>query len=210
MNKLENKTIFSGKAYANTIHEKTGAEIILPLFDALEIIKTERKKIQIVVFGEHKKGVPNNEKSHLYQAAKEFFDQHGFSFGVEIHLTKNIPEHSGFNEEPEQKKILLHALELFSEKYRDTVHRVSPEKTPTKNIEIILFPEYKIPENFLEQSINYRKISGKNFILECFHSVQKKYTELEEQKKNPKIGNEISGIQDFGLIGTGANIWVKR
>ena len=208
------KREFSGKAYAYTIHEKTGEKIILPLFDEMRIVKTERKKIQILLSGEYKKGVCNNEKSHLYQYAQKFFKKNGFSFGIEIHLTKNIPENSGFSEETEQQKILMNALENFSEKKnsRNMVHRVSTEtdifteKRPSPNIEIILFPKYKIPENFLEQSINYRKISVQNFILESFFEVQKKFTVLEIQKKNP----EISGVLDFGLIGNGANIWVLK
>ena len=210
MNKLTQNKEFSGKAYAHTIHEKTGEIIILPIFDEVKIIKTERKKIQMLISGEYKKGVCNNEKSHLYQCAREFFEREGFSFGVEIYLTKNIPENSGFSEEEEQKKILMHALEFFVCKdklqFVSTNNTIFTEKTPSPNIEIILFPKYKIPENFLEQSINYREISVQEYILESFFEVNKKFTALEIQKKNP----EISGVLDFGRIGNGANIWVLK
>ncbi len=218
------------KVHASTLHYATGEKIILPLYDEVSIKKTERKKIQILVSGKYKKGIFNNEKSFLYQHARNFFDKNGFSFGIEISITKNIPGEigvSGFREETGYEEFLDFVLQKFnSEKCNlvETLHATSllnPATslltsktplltTPDQNISIILFPKYKLPENFLEQSINYRKIqnfSVQDFILESFYEVRKKSLELEERKKNPNIKNNIS---DFGFIGNTVNIWIQN
>jgi len=204
------------RIYASTVHKNQ--KIILPIYDEISVKKTERKKIQILVSGEYKKGIFNNENSVIYQQAKKFFDKNGFSFGIEINITKNIPGEigaSGFSEEIEYQKFLDFSLNEFSGKNRsnsvETNCNSSPlEKpkivTPDKNISLILFPRYTLPENFLDQSLHYRnnkKFSAHDFILESFYEVQKKFLDLEIKQKNSKIS-------EFGFIGNSPNIWVRN
>ncbi len=217
--------IFNGKAWAwmNTGNEISG---ILPLYDEFEIHKTSRKKIQIEISGKFAKGIPNNEKNILYQYVQKFFLKHGFSFGVEIFLTKNIPENSEMGEEVSAFSLLQNALFQFSHKaekmnkeafFQKFFPEISeknkkfysvgishgcslPQENPEISGEIILVPQFCLPNDFVQQVMHYREISREEFFLSSFFSIQKK---MEELAKNP----EISG---FGLVNGGPHIWVRE
>lgn len=213
---MEKENIFTFKAYGK-VDTKTGRKI-LPVFDEMEIRKTKRKKIQILVSGKEKKGIANNEQSELFQFVQNFFLRYGFSFGIEISLFKNIPQNAGLGENFAYIAGLILALEKFSGKKisenmfnKNLKERQKEIQFFFKNtspcqqniIEIIYFPKISFSQEFIEKSLFFRekKITPKEFILECFYEIHQKFLVLEEEQK-------IGKIQEFGFIGIGPSIFV--
>lgn len=94
----------------------------ISLSDHIQIRTTENKKIKISISGKYAKGVPNNTENIVYKAAKLFFSKYGFSFGIDIHIEKNIPHSAGLGGGSSNAATIL----LFL--YKHTNRRISPKE----------------------------------------------------------------------------------
>lgn len=206
-----NEQFFHFRAYGTVLVSQK--RYFLPIFDEVVVKKTERKKIQILVSGAYKKGVWNNEKSPFYRVIQDFFTKNGFSFGVEVLLTKNISQPFGIGEEKAIKEGIEKALELFLQKSAlQTKIYIFPQDKDVlpsvEGIDIVYFPHISLPQNFITASLGYQNISctGKNiekFVRGCFYEIDQKFLELEAQKN-------AGTISAFGFIGFGPSIFVIK
>ncbi len=197
------------------IIEKEGEYIASPLFDEIEICRTEKKKIQIILQGKYAKGIPNNAENPLFQAINTFFTTHHKSFGVKITITKNIPRGSGLQEEEQMIEHVLQFLhaqfsEPFIAKYNTIVF--------SKNIEIIVFPHYNItkkwedeiskflslPENTIKKENLFHFSSSfslhENIIFSYYPDIYTKYIQLTAQYTDKHI--------QIGLVQKGASLYI--
>ncbi len=107
-------SVFSG----NELRHRIQSEILkISLYDELRLEKTVAKKITLKISGPWAKGIPNNRENLAFQAAERFFIRTGFSAGVRIDITKNIPARSGLGGGSSDAAGVLRSLaKLFPEK----------------------------------------------------------------------------------------------
>ena len=183
------------------------------LFDEITIKKVEKKKIQIILQGEFSKGIPNNEENTIFKTVDTFFQTHHKSFGVEITVTKNIPQGTGLQEE---EQMIEFVLQFLHAQYSETFTSQFENIVQNKNFEIITFPEYKIrpdwitsisdflslPENTEKKQnlLNYSPLFSlhQNIIFSYYPDIYKKYLEYKE----------LPHCQNVELIENGSALYI--
>lgn len=189
------------------------------LFDEIEIKKVEKKKVQIILLGEYAKGIPNNEENPIFIAVQTFFETHHKSFGIEITITKNIPLGTGLQEEEQiidSVIAFLHAQ--FSEKFISKFANIHTFKNK-HNINIILFPEYKITKKWVDAITTFlllpENINKKDnlFNTSPLFSLQENiifsyYPDIYAQYKNLVKKNTENKNREIGLVGKGSALYI--
>jgi len=185
------------------------------LFDEIEIQKGEKKKVQIILQGKYAKGIPNNEENKIFQAVQKFFETHHKSFGITITITKNIPLGSGLQEEEQMIDTVLSFLHAqFSEKFISKYNTLSHNK----NLEILLFPEYKITPQWLYEISTFLSVAEntekkenlfhysplfsmqENIIFSYYPDIYTHYKKLQKQHSSQNI--------TIGLVGAGSALYI--
>ncbi len=210
------ENIVSTKIFGIVATDKSAEKYISSqLFDEIEIKKVEKKKIQIILQGKFAKGIPNNEENIIFKAVQRFFTTHHKSFGMEITITKNIPLGSGLQEEEQMIDFVLQFLhEQFSEKFTSKYST----RMVSKNIEIIVFPEYKITKKWIDEISTFLSLPEnnekkenlfhysplfslqENIIFSYYPDIYTQYKKLEKQNNNKQ--------KHIGLVGAGSALYI--
>jgi hypothetical protein len=199
------------KIYAPVRYNNTLLWNATNLFDEISIEKTQRKKIQIIILGQQKKGMVNNEKSPLWKTARKFFDTHGFSFGITITITKNIPTNSGFGEEEIYIEYLKKTLEYFKNPKTKTLktseQNLEQKNDGEKNGFIVLFPQIKIEKTWTSAAKSFQQSSFELWAHSSFYAIEKVIHFIETLKNKTPENN--TNIIHFGVIDAGPSIFVS-
>ncbi len=198
------------------ILQKDESLFFTPLFDEVEIQKVSKKKIHILFKGPYSKGIPNNQENALFQAIEKFFDTHHKTFGIQITITKNIPQGTGLKEE---KQIIDFVLSFLHAQYAERFTSQFINILSPKDITIYLFPEYNITQQWLYEVTTFLSLPEnkktkehlfhyspqfsleENIIFSYYPDIFTKYNTLQQQYKNDKN-------KEIGLIGQGSALYI--